>query len=104
MTKPNCCTYTAAASVAALGTLATESTARIAASRPLWPPGSGANRVWLDDALSAPVGSFHPATDRFTLSTLRNCNAHAYDRLALDAAPKIWFDEEFGSTIGERVP
>jgi streptogramin lyase len=63
-----------------------------------------ANLVWLDDALTARIGSFNPATGSFALNTLENCNAHPHDGLALDTSDDIWFDEEFGSAIGELVP
>ncbi len=65
---------------------------------------SSANVVWLDNSLTAQVGSFNPSTSTFALNTLGNCNAHPLDGLNLDAAQNVWFDEEFGSAIGELIP
>ena len=65
---------------------------------------SSANLVWLDNSLTAQVGSFDPSTGIFALNTLSNCNAHPHDGLSLDAAGNVWFDEEFGNAIGELVP
>jgi streptogramin lyase len=63
-----------------------------------------ANRVWLDNSLTAQVGSFDPSTGTFALNTLSNCNAHPHDGLSLDAAGDVWFDEEFANAIGELIP
>jgi streptogramin lyase len=60
--------------------------------------------VWLDNSLTAQVGSFNPSSNAFALYTLSNCNAHPHDGLALDSARNVWFDEEFGNAIGELVP
>jgi streptogramin lyase len=65
---------------------------------------SSANLVWLDNSLTAQVGSFNPSSNAFALYTLSNCNAHPHDGLTLDGARDVWFDEEFGSAIGELVP
>jgi streptogramin lyase len=65
---------------------------------------SSANRVWLDNSLTAQVGSFDPSTATFALNTLSNCNAHPHDGLSLDASGNVWFAEEFGNAIGELIP
>jgi streptogramin lyase len=62
------------------------------------------NRVWLDNSLTAQVGSFDPASGAFSLTTLGNCNAHPHDGLTLDPAGHVWFDEEFANAIGELIP
>ena len=61
-------------------------------------------RLWLDDSLSAEVGSFDPGSGAFALDTLSGCNDHPDDGLALDSAGRVWFGEEFGSAIGELRP
>jgi streptogramin lyase len=60
--------------------------------------------VWLDNSLTAQVGSFNPSTGLFAMNTLSNCSAHPHDGLTLDTAHDVWFDEEFGSAIGELIP
>jgi streptogramin lyase len=65
---------------------------------------SSANRVWLDNSLTAQVGSFDPSAGTFALNTLSNCNAHPHDGLSLDTAGHVWFDEEFANAIGELIP
>jgi streptogramin lyase len=59
------------------------------------------NRVWLDNSLTAQVGSFTPATGEFAMTTLSDCNAHPHDGLDVDSAGNVWFDEEFADAIGE---
>jgi streptogramin lyase len=63
-----------------------------------------ADLVWLDNSLTAQVGSFSPATGTFAMNTLSDCGAHPHDGLSLDAAGNVWFDEEFANAIGELVP
>jgi streptogramin lyase len=63
-----------------------------------------ANLVWLDDSLTAQVGSFDPSSGTFALNTLSNCSAHPHDGLSLDGGGNVWFDEEFGNAIGELIP
>jgi streptogramin lyase len=60
--------------------------------------------VWLDNSLTAQIGSFTPATGTFAMNTLSDCNAHPHDGLSLDPAGNVWFDEEFANAIGELVP
>jgi len=60
--------------------------------------------VWLDNSLTAQVGSFDPRSHTFDLDTLSDCDDHPHDGLTLDSADKVWFDEEFGSAIGELTP
>ena len=62
--------------------------------------------MWLDNSLTAQVGSFNPATLGFAMNTLSNCHASPHDGLSLDAASPqdVWFDEEWGSAIGELIP
>jgi streptogramin lyase len=62
------------------------------------------NLVWLDNSLTAQVGSFQESRGAFALSTLSNCGAHPHDGLSLDLAGNAWFDEEFASVIGELIP
>ncbi len=64
----------------------------------------GGQLVWLDDSLSAQVGSFAPGNRQFTLYNLSNCNAHPHDGLNLDSALNVWWDEEFGDALGELTP
>lgn len=60
------------------------------------------NLLWLDNSLTAQIGSFNPSSNTFALNTLSNCNAHPHDGLSLDnAAGNLWFDEEFANAIGE---
>jgi streptogramin lyase len=63
-----------------------------------------ANRVWLDNSLTAQIGTFDPSSGTFALNTLSNCRAHPYDGLSADPAGNIWFDEEYGGAIGELTP
>jgi streptogramin lyase len=63
-----------------------------------------ADLVWLDNSLTAQIGSFTPATGTFAMNTLSDCNAHPHDGLSLDTAGNVWFDEEFANAIGELVP
>jgi streptogramin lyase len=65
---------------------------------------SSAGLLWLDNALTAQVGSFNPATAAFAMNTLNNCHASPHDGVSLDAAQNVWFDEEWGSAIGELIP
>jgi len=60
--------------------------------------------VWLDNSLTAQVGSFNPRRDRFTLRTLSDCDDHPHDGLNLDSAGNVWFDMEFDNAIGELIP
>lgn len=60
--------------------------------------------IWTDDSLSAQIGSFNPATQQFTMYNLVNCGAHPHDGLNIDAAPHIWWDEEFANALGELYP
>jgi streptogramin lyase len=60
--------------------------------------------VWLDDSLSAQVGSFSPKSHSFALETLGGCNDHPDDGLGLGFANRLWFDEEFASAVGELRP
>src|SRR5262249_54429884 len=64
---------------------------------------AGTGRVWLDNSLTAQVGSFTPSTGAFALSTLSSCNAHPHDGLNLDASGNVWFNEEFANALGELV-
>src|SRR5215218_7878013 len=45
-----------------------------------------ADLVWLDNSLTAQVGSFTPATGTFAMNTLSDCGAHPHDGLSLDTA------------------
>jgi streptogramin lyase len=63
-----------------------------------------ADLVWLDNSLTAQIGSFTPATGTFAMNTLSDCNAHPHDGLSLDSVGNVWFDEEFANAIGELVP
>ncbi|MFL5854727.1 MAG: hypothetical protein ACJ77G_19925 [Solirubrobacteraceae bacterium] len=63
-----------------------------------------ADLVWLDNSLTAQIGSFTPASGTFAMNTLSDCNAHPHDGLSLDTAGNVWFDEEFANAIGELVP
>lgn len=65
---------------------------------------SAANRIWLDNSLTAQVGSFTPSTGTFEMNTLSNCSAHPHDGLNLDSAGNVWFDEEFVEALGELIP
>jgi streptogramin lyase len=58
---------------------------------------------WIDDSLSAQVGSFDPYSKQFTLYDLSNCNAHPHDGLNLDASFHVWWDEEFANALGELI-
>jgi streptogramin lyase len=62
-----------------------------------------ANRLWIDNSLTAQVGSFTPATRAFDLNTLSSCGVHPHDGISLDAAGNVWFDEEFANALGEVV-
>src|SRR5919109_2921809 len=64
---------------------------------------AAANLVWLDNSLTAQVGSFTPSTGSFNMHTLGDCGAHPHDGLSLDASGNVWFDEEFANAIGELV-
>src|SRR5919197_349079 len=64
---------------------------------------ASANLVWLDNSLTAEVGSFTPSTGSFNMHTLGDCGAHPHDGLSLDASGNVWFDEEFANAIGELV-
>src|SRR5919109_1469124 len=64
---------------------------------------AAANLVWLDNSLTAQVGSFTPSTGGFNMHTLGDCGAHPHDGLSLDASGNVWFDEEFANAIGELV-
>jgi streptogramin lyase len=61
------------------------------------------NRLWVDNSLTAQVGSFTPSTGTFAMNTLDNCSAHPHDGLSVDAAGNVWFAEEFVNAIGELV-
>ena len=63
-----------------------------------------ANRIWLDDSLTAQVGSFTPATGAFDMSALGNCSAHPHDGLRLDAAGDVWVSEQFANALAEITP
>jgi streptogramin lyase len=63
-----------------------------------------ANRIWLDNSLTAQVGSFTPSTGTFEMNTLSDCNAHPHDGLTLDPAGTVWFTEEFANAIGKLTP
>jgi streptogramin lyase len=63
-----------------------------------------AGRVWLDNSLTAQVGSFTPSTQTFDLTTLSGCGLHPHDGLSLDPAGNVWFDEEFANALGELIP
>jgi streptogramin lyase len=65
---------------------------------------SSQDLVWLDNSLTAQVGSFSPSTGTFGMNTLSDCGAHPHDGLNLDSAGNVWFDEEFANAIGELVP
>lgn len=60
--------------------------------------------VWLDDSLTAQVGSFDPQARSFSMITLSDCDAHPHDGLILGAGEDVWFDQEFDSALGELVP
>jgi virginiamycin B lyase len=62
---------------------------------------AAADRLWLDNSLTAQVGSFTPSTGTFAMNTLSDCSAHPHDGLNLDSAGDVWFDEEFANAIGE---
>jgi sugar lactone lactonase YvrE len=62
------------------------------------------NLVWLDNSLTAQVGSFNPSTGAFSMTTLSDCGAHPHDGLNLDSAGNVWFDEEFANAIGRLIP
>jgi streptogramin lyase len=66
--------------------------------------GGSPTRVWLDNSLTAQVGSFDPSSAAFSLTTLGNCSAHPHDGLTLDQPGHVWFDEEFANAIGELIP
>jgi streptogramin lyase len=59
--------------------------------------------IWLDNSLTAQVGSFTPSTGAFDLTTLGSCGAHPHDGLTLDRAGNVWFDEEFANSLGELI-
>lgn len=61
----------------------------------------GTSQLWVDDSLSAQVGSFSFATSQFTLYNLSNCNAHPHDGLDFRGNYHLWWDEEFANTLGE---
>jgi streptogramin lyase len=63
----------------------------------------GTQLVWVDDSLSAQVGSFDPYNRQFTMYDLSNCGAHPHDGLNLDATHNVWWDEEFANNLGELV-
>jgi hypothetical protein len=62
-----------------------------------------AGLVWLDNSLTAQVGSFNTSGRTFAMTSLSNCSAHPHDGLDLDAAGNVWFDEQFVNAIGELV-
>src|SRR4029077_2002895 len=49
--------------------------------------------VWIDNSLTAQVGSFNPSSHVFSLTNLSNCGAHPHDGLNLDGSGNVWFDE-----------
>jgi streptogramin lyase len=59
--------------------------------------------VWIDNSLTAQVGSFNVRSRRFSMRTLSNCNAHPHDGLKLGPRRRVWFDEEFENAIGELI-
>jgi hypothetical protein len=63
----------------------------------------GGSTVWVDDSLSAQVGSFAASTQSFALVSLSNCGAHPHDGLNTASALQspVWWDEEFSNEIGE---
>jgi streptogramin lyase len=65
---------------------------------------SSPDLVWLDNSLTAQVGSFTPSTGNFGMNTLSDCGAHPHDGLSLDSAGNVWFDEEFANAIGVLSP
>jgi len=60
--------------------------------------------VWLDNSLTAQVGSFNPSNDAFAMSSLSDCGAHPHDGLNVDGAGSVWFDDEFANALGELIP
>ncbi|WIG58453.1 MAG: hypothetical protein OJF49_001199 [Ktedonobacterales bacterium] len=65
--------------------------------------GGTTTKIWLDNALTAQVGSFNPATTAYAMLSLPKCGAHPHDGLNLDAANNVWWDEEFNNALGELV-
>jgi streptogramin lyase len=63
----------------------------------------GAGRIWLDNSVTAQVGSFTPSTQTFDLTTLSGCAGHPHDGVSLDPAGNVWFDLEFANALGELV-
>jgi virginiamycin B lyase len=61
------------------------------------------DQLWLDNSLTAQVGSFSPSTGTFAMTTLDRCSAHPHDGVSVDLAGNVWFDEEFANAIGELV-
>jgi streptogramin lyase len=62
---------------------------------------ASSGQIWFDNALTAQVGSFDPASSAFAMNGLSDCGSHPHDGLGLDAKGSLWFSEEFANTIGE---
>ena len=59
----------------------------------------GSSRIWLDDSLSNQVGVYNHATNQVGVYNLK-CGVHPHDRLKLDPALYVQWDEEFDNALG----
>jgi len=57
--------------------------------------------IWFSDSLASQIGSFVPSSQAFGFLTLSSCGAHPHDRVNIDPSNHIWWDEEFGNSLGE---
>jgi streptogramin lyase len=60
--------------------------------------------LWLDNSLTAQVGSFDLVTGAFAMRTLDDCNSHPHDGLLVDGRGAVWFNEQFANAIGRLTP
>lgn len=58
----------------------------------------GGTLIWLDDSLSAQVGSYSPSTGLFALNNI-SCS-HPHDGLNMGLGSTVWWDEEFANALG----
>lgn len=58
----------------------------------------GGRLIWLNDSLSAQVGSYSPSTGVFALNNI-SCS-HPHDGLNMGLVSAVWWDEEFANALG----